>query len=124
VRSRCDEDTGAHKWGKNLGFLEREERKKRMEIKLWHGAIAPPTRHLLKEWLINNGARNQSKTEGYQINGEEYKHLQIIAKHFVKERLISTKCSSISEFSMSGMPDKASSELRRFLHPSKKSRVI
>jgi hypothetical protein len=32
---------------------------------------------------------------------------------------ISTKCSSILEFSMSGMPDKASSELRRFLHPSK-----
>jgi hypothetical protein len=36
-----------------------------------------------------NGARNQSKTKGYQINGEEYKHLQRIAKHFVKERLIS-----------------------------------
>jgi hypothetical protein len=35
-----------------------------------------------------NGARNQSKTKGYQINGEEYKHLQRIAKHFVKERLI------------------------------------
>jgi hypothetical protein len=51
VHSRCDEDTGAHKWGKNLGFLEREERKKRMEIKL-HGAIAPPTRHLPKERLI------------------------------------------------------------------------
>jgi hypothetical protein len=37
---------------------------------------------------IKNGARNQSKTKGYQINGEEYKHLQRIAKHFVKERLI------------------------------------
>jgi hypothetical protein len=58
-----------------------------MEIKL-HGAIALPTRHLLKEQLIKNGARNQSKMEGYQMNGEEYKHLQRIAKHFVKERLI------------------------------------
>jgi aldehyde:ferredoxin oxidoreductase len=28
VRSRCDEYTGVHKWGKNLGLLEREERKK------------------------------------------------------------------------------------------------
>jgi hypothetical protein len=32
---------------------------------------------------------------------------------------ISTKWSSISEFWMSGMPDKSSSELRRFFHPSK-----
>jgi hypothetical protein len=42
----------------------------------------------LRAKKIKNGTRNQSKTKGYQINGEEYKHLQRIAKHFVKERLI------------------------------------
>jgi hypothetical protein len=29
----------------------------------------------LRAKKIKNGARNQSKTKGYQINGEKYKHL-------------------------------------------------
>jgi hypothetical protein len=47
---------------------------KEMEI---NGVIASPNEQNLKEWLMEMG-----------INGGKYKHVQRIAKHFVKERLI------------------------------------
>jgi hypothetical protein len=40
VRSRCDEYTGAHKWGKNLGLLEREQRKRNGDTATWGNCTA------------------------------------------------------------------------------------
>jgi hypothetical protein len=45
--------------------------------------------------VSTDAAGEHSKTKGHRINGERHKQLQRIAKHFVKERLITAKSVTV-----------------------------